>query len=90
MKAILIKKGLPRESKYGGKVVRCHFRSIEPDDGKVYMLDVYNGHSKSARFFATGLPEQGIYSNLSVLKRYGGKFIDGTCDFTFEGVKTQK
>lgn len=85
---ILIKKAPAVQSKYGrGMVIRCTFKCIEPDDGKIYFLDVYEGHSKSARFFKTGLKPQSIFSNMKVLKSYGGKFIDGTCDFRYEGIR---
>lgn len=82
MKAILIKKDPARQSRYGGMYIRCHFRSFE--DGVTRTLDVYEGHSKSKRFFETGLPLQGVFDNLDI---YKNKFIDGTSAFKYLGKK---
>ncbi len=82
MKAILIKKMPPKQSSKGGLYVRCTFKSC--DDNKSYMLDVYERHWKSKKFWETGLPLQGIYSNLSIFRE---KYIDGTSNFNFHGVK---
>jgi len=82
MKGILIKKDPAKQSRHGGgEYVRCHFKC---EDGKTRTLDVYEGHPRSKMFFQTGLKLQGRYGNLSIYKE---KFIDGTSNFIYYGVK---
>jgi hypothetical protein len=81
MKVIITKVDAKRKSKHGAYYVRCYFKSIE--DNKSYRLDVYESHSKSARWFPYIQP-QAIFDEVRI---FSGNILDGTSNFKFLGVK---